>query len=98
MSETQSKNPARIISEIEYEYGLKPGTLAGRQRTPHVSNARKKAILALRTVPLAFAEIGRLLRRDRATIMGLVEKPVEKAGTTRGRAVGKSGKTKSSIK
>lgn len=67
---TEHKNPARLISEIETEYGLKYGTLKGKKRTKHISNARTKAIVALREdLGLSFPDIGENLRRDHTTVM-----------------------------
>lgn len=86
-----TRDPARVVSQVEYEYGLKPGALASRDRTPHVSAARREAIKRLRTKPLAlsYAEIGKMLRRDHTSIMTLAKNEV---GKTRGKRVNSEGK------
>lgn len=64
-------NPARIISEIEYEHGLDPGTLASRAASKYVSGVRKRAVKRLRTAGLSYGEISQILRRHHTTIIAL---------------------------
>ncbi len=68
------KDPARLVSELEYEYGMKPGTLASKQVSKSVSNVRRIAIRKLRKQPfsLSFPEIGTILRRDHTSILRLI--------------------------
>lgn len=93
MTQELTKDPARIVSQVEYEYGLKPGTLASRDRTPHVSGARRIAIQRLRKdTKMSFTEIGKMLRRDHTSVMALakVAKTVGiSSGKARGKPVGK---------
>lgn len=65
------KNPARIVSEVETEYGLEYGDLASKKASRHISNARREAVLKLREISLSFPDIGRLLNRDHTTVMRL---------------------------
>ncbi len=103
MAQELIKDPARIVSQVEYEYGLNPGTLASRDRTPHVSGARRVAIQRLRKdTQMSFTEIGKMLRRDHTSVMALAkvgktvgtargktrDKPVNKKVTARGKARG----------
>ncbi|MDP2650664.1 MAG: helix-turn-helix domain-containing protein [bacterium] len=74
---TQVINPARIVSEVEYEHGLKPGTLASRTVSKFVSGARRKAILLLREGGLSWPEIARMLQRDHTSVMRMI-KPARK--------------------
>jgi chromosomal replication initiation ATPase DnaA len=78
-----NNDPVRLISDIEYEFGLKPGSLASKTVSKFTSKARRKAILQLRKLGLSFPEIGKYLRRDHTSVMRLVkagEKAVDIAG------------------
>lgn len=75
----KTKNPARIVSEVEYEYGLKPGTLASRDVSKFVSKARRDVITRLRSIGMSFPEIGAMLRRDHTSVSKLIARPVDKA-------------------
>jgi len=90
------KNPSSIISEIEYKYGFKLGTLASRDVRKLVSKARREAILLLRELGLSWAHIGEFLKRDHSGVMRLVggDKGVQNYRITSGKRVHKKDNSK----
>lgn len=99
--EESVKNPAAIITEVEYKYGLKLGTLASRDVRKLVSQARREAILRLRVLGLSWAHIGEFLgKRDHSGVMRLVagEKHVGNVGKASGKHVEKLGTKKAKVK
>lgn len=94
MTTQANKNPVRLISEVEYEHGLEPGTLASRKWTRSLSRIRRDVILQLRADPfcLAFQEIARLLQRDHTSVIRMIADQRKKPGEKMGKASGKTGK------
>lgn len=70
---TKMLNPARIVSEIEYEHGLEPGALASKKVSKFVSTVRRKAILKLRAAGMSWNEVGDTLGRDHTSVLRMID-------------------------
>jgi len=102
MSQVNSKNPAVIISDLEYKHGLDPGTLAGRKISKFVSQIRKLAIIQLRALGCSYPDIGLYLGKrhhtsvlkliqERVPVDNSVDNSVDKVGKGRGKRVSSVG-------
>lgn len=58
-----------VIDRVATYYGFPRVTLLSRRRTAHVALARQVAMYLLREEGLTYSAVGRILRRDHATVM-----------------------------